>query len=272
MAAVRTIPARTTAGKVDPTGPSVSKRAARSATTSATAAGVEGCGVGTRWRSATSCPCPRDRRGLDPGAADVDTEHRGRRRGCHAGQSARIDGWNRATGRGSLAPMAHALDATARRAGGTTSSSSAPASAGSPPPGTSGRAGRRDAASTPTTSTPSSRCCTRWPPRASTATTSRIPVRGIFRRQKNASLPPRRGARVDLDARPSRLDRRARARLRPPGAGGRRGDQHASASPAWPSTPSGLKSLADALRPADPRAAPFEQADARPRPPRRRRA
>ncbi len=61
FAAVFATPSWITAGKVTPTGMSsaTSKEPMSSATVSATASGVEGCGVGIRTRSAASSPLPR---------------------------------------------------------------------------------------------------------------------------------------------------------------------------------------------------------------------
>ena len=56
LAAEWTMPFRTTDGSAIPTGPSHSKCRTRSTTTSATASGFAGCGVGIRNRSTTSWP------------------------------------------------------------------------------------------------------------------------------------------------------------------------------------------------------------------------
>ncbi|OIQ82877.1 hypothetical protein GALL_353380 [mine drainage metagenome] len=61
FAALRATPCCTTAGKVTPTGVSAgrSNEPTTCATVRATAAGVEGCGVGIRTRSAANAPVVR---------------------------------------------------------------------------------------------------------------------------------------------------------------------------------------------------------------------
>ncbi len=62
LAAVSAVPCFTTQGRVMPTGPSQANFSTISATTSATASGVDGCGVGMRRRSPSSAPASRSTR------------------------------------------------------------------------------------------------------------------------------------------------------------------------------------------------------------------